>query len=69
MIEIGTLKTYNSGNHTAGVQLASSITTYLDDVPVSAALESADMTIGHNVILAIPGNHPKDAVVIAVFQP
>lgn len=69
MIETGTLKNYDAGTHTAGVQTAGSITTYLDAIPVSAALDSGDMTIGHSVILAIPGNNLKDAVVIAVYEP
>ena len=69
MIEIATLKTYDSPTHTVSVQLAGSVTTYLDDVPVSKAIDAADMSIGDKVILAVPGNNLKDAVIIAVFTP
>ena len=69
MIEIATLKTYDSPTHTASVQLAGSVTTYLDDVPVSKAIDAADMSIGDKVILAVPRNNLKDAAVIAVFTP
>lgn len=67
MISLGTLKTWNSTDYQAGVQLAGSITTYLDAVNVARNIADGDMVIGRQVIVAIPGGNPKDAVVIAVF--
>lgn len=67
MIEIGVLKTWDSTNYKAGVQLAGSITTYLDDINVARNIASAEMVIGRWVIVAIPEGNPKDAAVIAVF--
>ena len=67
MLHIGVLKTWSSTDYQAGVQLAGSITTYLDAVNVARNIADGDMVIGRQVIVAIPGGNPKDAVVIAVF--
>jgi len=67
MISLGTLKTWDSVNYQAGVRLAGSITTYLDGVNVARNIASVDMVIDRQVIVAMPGGNPKDAVVIAVF--
>ena len=67
MIEVGVLKTWDSVNYKAGVQLADSMTTYFDDINVARNIADADMVIGRSVILAIPGLNPRDACVIAVF--
>ena len=69
MIEIGILKNFDSGTYKAGVQLAGSITTYLDDINVARNIDTGEMVAGRSVVLAIPGNNLKDAVVIAVFTP
>lgn len=67
MLEIATLKTYDEVNHRAGVQLAGSLTTYLDGVSVSVSIPPSALVTGNYVILAIPGGNPKDAVVIATW--
>ena len=67
MLEIGVLKTWDSVNYKAGVQLAGSLTTYFDNLNVARNIADADMVIGRSVIIAIPEGNPKDAVVIAVF--
>jgi len=67
MIEVAVLKTWDSANYRAGVQLAGSLTTYFDNINVARNIPSAEMTIGRRVIVAAPGGNPKDAVVIAVF--
>jgi len=69
MLEVAILKNFNGTTYQAGVQLAGSITTYLDDINVSRNIDSGEMVTGRSVILAIPGNNLKDAVVIAVFTP
>ena len=65
MLELGILKTFNSQTHTAGVQLAGSLTTYLDDISVSVSIPSSAMVVGNYVLVAIPGGNPRDACVVA----
>jgi len=67
MIETAVLKTWDSATYKAGVQLVGSLTTYFDSVNVARNIDDADMVIGRQVILAIPGSNPRDAVVIAVY--
>lgn len=68
MLEIGILKTWDSVNYKAGVQLAGSLTTYFDDLNVARNIASGDMVLGRHVIVAFP-DYPRDAVVIAVYTP
>jgi len=67
MIEVGILKSFDSNNYRAEVQLAGSLTTYFDGVSVARNITSGEMTTGRHVILVVPDNNPKDAVVIAVY--
>jgi len=69
MLEIGILKNFDSGTYNAGVQLAGSLTTYFDGVNVARNIASGEMITGRHVILAVPDDNPRDAVVIAVFTP
>jgi len=68
MIKKGILKSFDSGTYTATVQVAGSLSVWLEDVPVSRALETDDMVTGRNVALIFldPGNR-SDAVVVAVW--
>ena len=67
MLQIGKLKSFNSTDYRAEVQLAGSIAAYLDNIPVARNIAPAEMIAGRHVIVAIPGDNPKDACVIAVF--
>jgi hypothetical protein len=67
LLELAILKNFNSGTYKAGVQLVGSLTTYFDEVPVSRAIPTSALVIGNRVILAIPGDNPKDACVIATW--
>jgi hypothetical protein len=67
MIELAILKTFDSANHRASVQLVGSLTTYLDDIPVSVAIAPSSLVIGNRVLLAIPGGNIRDAVIIATW--
>ena len=67
MLQIGTLKSFNSTDYRAEVQLAGSIAAYLDNIPVARNIASDQMVAGRHVIVAIPGDNPKDTVIIAVF--
>jgi hypothetical protein len=68
MLSIGTLKSFNSTDYRAEVQLAGSVAAYLDNIPVARNIASDQMEVGRHVILAIPGGNPKDACVIAVWD-
>jgi len=65
MLELGLLKTFDSETHTAGVQLAGSLTTYLDNISVSVSIPSSAMVVGNYVLVAIPGGNPRDACIVA----
>jgi len=67
VIETAILKTWDSVNYKAGVQLAGCLTTYFDSLNVARNIAAAEMVIGRHVILAIPEGNPRDAVVIAVY--
>jgi hypothetical protein len=65
LLELAILKNFDAGTYKAGVQLAGSLTAYFDDVPVSRAIPTSALVTGNRVILAIPGDNPKDACVMA----
>ncbi len=63
------LRSFNSGNYTATVQLAGSYKVYLEDIAVARNLPSAEMTSGRKTaILFFDEHNPKEAVVIAVYS-
>jgi len=65
----GTLRSFNSGNYTATVQLASSFKVYLEDITVARNLSSAEMITGRKVAVVFFDEHnPKEAVVLAVYN-
>lgn len=68
MIKRGILKAFDSVTYTATVQIAGSLSVWLEDVPVNRGIETTDMVVGRNVALIFldPGN-PSDAVVVAVW--
>lgn len=68
MIKKGILKAFDSGNYTASVQVAGSLSVWLEDVPVSRGIPTGEMVTGRNLALIFldPGN-PSDAVVVAVW--
>ncbi len=62
------LKSFNSGDYTATVQLSGSYKSYLEGVPVAGNLPSAEMTPGKKVAVIFFNEHnPKEAAVIAVY--
>ncbi|MFC1987509.1 hypothetical protein ACFLVH_03080 [Chloroflexota bacterium] len=64
----GVLKSFNSGNYTATVQLASSYKVYLEDVAVARNLPSGEMVAGRKVAVILFDEHnAKEAVVMAVY--
>ncbi len=64
----GVLKSFNSGNYTATVQIASSYKVYLEDISVARNLPSAEMVAGRKVAVIFFDEHnAKEAVVVAVY--
>ncbi|MBA7590690.1 hypothetical protein ES708_32818 [subsurface metagenome] len=62
------LKSFNSGDYTATIQLAGSYKTYLEGVAVARNLPAGEMAMGRKVAVVFFDNHnPKEAVVIAVY--
>ncbi len=63
------LRSFNSGNYTATVQLAGSYKVYLEDIAVARNLPATEMTSGRKTaILFFDEHNPKEAVVIAVYS-
>lgn len=64
----GELRSFNSGNYTATIRLASSYKVYLEDVAVARNLPSAEMVTGRKVAVIFFDEHnPREAVVVAVY--
>ncbi len=64
----GVLKSFNSGNYTATVQLAGSYKVYLEGVTVARNLPTGEMTAGRKVAVIFFDEHnPREAVVVAVY--
>ncbi len=62
------LKSFNSGDYTATVQLAGSYKVYLEDVAVARNLPVAEMTAGRKMaVLFFDEYNPKEALVVAVY--
>ena len=62
------LKSFNSGNYTATVQLTGSLKVYLEEVTVARNVPTAEMTAGRKVaVIFFNEYNAKEAVVIAVY--
>lgn len=62
------LKSFNSSNYTATIQLIGSYKVYLEDITVARNLPSAEMTAGRKVAIIFFDEHnPKEAVVVTVY--
>ncbi len=63
-----TLRSFDSGNYTATVQIAGSYKVYLEDIAVARNLPVAEMTTGRKAAVVFFDDYsPKEAVVIAVY--
>ncbi|MCH8863856.1 MAG: hypothetical protein IIB13_00620 [Chloroflexi bacterium] len=62
------LRSFNSGNYTATIQIAGSYKVYLEDISVARNLPAAEMTTGRKAAVVFFDDYsPKEAVVIAVY--
>lgn len=63
------LKSFNSGDYTATIQLAGSYKSYLEGVAVARNLPAVEMALGRKVAVIFFDEHnPREAVVIAVYS-
>jgi len=69
MIKKAILKSFNSTDYTATIQVAGSLSVWLKNVPVSRAIPSAEMVVGRACgILFFDPSNPKDSVILAVWE-
>ena len=62
------LKSFNSGDYTATIQLTGSYKAYLEGVAVARNLPAVEMALGRKVaVVFFDGHNPQEAVVIAVY--
>ena len=62
------LKSFNSGDYTATIQLSGSYKSYLGGIAVARNIPAAEMALGRKVTVAFFDDHnSKEAVVIAVY--
>jgi len=65
----GILKSFNSGDYTATIQLAGSYKTYLKGITVARNLPAVEMALGRKVAVMFFDEHnPREAVVVAVYN-
>ena len=64
----GTLKSFDSGAYKATLQMAGSLATWLQGVPVARNIPTAEMVSGRScAVLLFDSANPSDAVVVAVY--
>ncbi len=64
----GRLKSFNSGDYTATIQLAGSQKVYLEGIAVARNIPAAEMALGRKVSVVFFDEHnAKEAVVVAVY--
>jgi len=62
------LKSFNSGDYTATIQLSGSYKAYLESVTVARNLPAVEMALGRKVAVIFFDEHnAKEAVIIAVY--
>ena len=64
----GVLKSFNSGDYTATVQLAGGHKVYLEGIAVARNIPAVEMALGRKVAVIFFDEHnAKEAVVVAVY--
>ena len=62
------LKSFNSGDYTATIQVSGSYKAYLESVAVARNIPAAEMALGRKVAVVFFDEHnTKEAVVVAVY--
>jgi hypothetical protein len=64
----GVIKGFHSGSYKATVQVAGSLSVWLEGVPVARNIPSAEMVVGrHCALIFFDETNPEDAVLVAVY--
>jgi len=64
----GVIKDFNAGSYKATVQVAGSLSVWLEGVPVARNIPSAEMVVGRNcALIFFDETNPSDAVLVAVY--
>jgi hypothetical protein len=64
----GVLKSFNSVDYTASVQISASYKVYLESVTVARNLPAGEMALGRKVAVVFFDEHnAKEAVIVAVY--
>ena len=65
----GVIKGFDSGSYQATVQVAGSLSVWLEGVPVARNIPSAEMVAGrHCALIFFDETNPQDAVLVAVYS-
>jgi hypothetical protein len=68
MIKKGILKSFDSNTYLATVQIAGSLSVWLENIPTSRAIVATEMVSGRSVaVLFHDAGNPTDYIVIAVW--
>ena len=64
----GVIKGFDSGSYEATVQVAGSLSVWLEGVPVARNIPSSEMVVGRNcALIFFDETNPSDAVLVAVY--
>ncbi len=64
----GVIKGFDSGSYRATVQVAGSLSVWLEGIPVARNISSAEMVVGrHCALIFFDEANPQDAVLVAVY--
>ena len=65
----GVIKGFDSGTYRATVQVAGSLSVWLEGVPVARNIPSSEMVAGrHCALIFFDETNPQDAVLVAVYS-
>jgi hypothetical protein len=68
IVKKAVLRSFDSGNYTATLEISGSGKTYLEGVPVAHNLPAGEITAGRKLaVLFFDEHNVKDAVVVAVY--
>ena len=66
----GVLKAFDASTYRATVQVAGSISVWLEEVPVARNILPAELVVGRScAVVFFDAANPDDAVLIAVYTP
>jgi hypothetical protein len=68
IVKKAVLRSFDSGNYTATIEISGSGKSYLEGVPVAHNLPAGEITAGRKLaVLFFDEHNVKDAVVVAVY--